>query len=91
MIPESYKFYKDTQPLRDRLQFVYFWDFAKAYLKDPLVGEQRNKSLVGTGAGLRLGLWDNFYLRFDWGFPVTSKPSDDSDSQVYVWAHLDLL
>lgn len=76
--------------IQDRVQFVYFWDFGQGYLRNALVGEEKSKSLMGAGWGLRLNLWKNFYLKADWGFPLDPQPSDKSKSTAHLWAHWDL-
>ena len=76
---------KKRRSLMDAIQFVYFVDFGKCYLKKPRAGEKKNRLLIGTGIGLRFNLYDNLTGRIDWGFPVGSEePSDHSSSTVHV-------
>jgi hemolysin activation/secretion protein len=77
--------------LRDKIQMVYFWDYGKAFLRNPLVGEKGHDALWSTGWGIRFQPWKNFYLKVDWGFPLGPKPSDNSKSTVHLWAHIDLI
>ena len=91
IFPESFKITNERKPLRDALQFVYFCDYGQAWLREPLVGERETKSLWGAGVGLRLNLWDNFYIRADWARPIQPEPSDGADNKIHLWAHLDLI
>ncbi len=83
--PENDRFF-----LKERIQLVYFMDYAKAYLRDPLVGEIKDKSLAGAGLGLRVNPWDDFSFGLDWGFPLEDDPSDGSESTVHIWSRYDL-
>ena len=91
IFPEGFKLAGSNKPLRDAVQFVYFWDYGHAFLRNPLVGEKEKATLMSVGAGLRLNLWDDFYIRADWGVPLHSEPSDGADNKIHIWAHLDLI
>ncbi|MCX5704807.1 MAG: hypothetical protein NTZ92_01920 [Candidatus Omnitrophica bacterium] len=77
--------------LRDKIQFVWFWDYGQGWLRSPLVGEHGSDTLMGAGWGIRFQPWKDFYLKADWGFPLHPRTSDNSKSTVYLWAHIDLL
>jgi hemolysin activation/secretion protein len=77
--------------LRDKIQMVYFWDYGKGFLRNPLVGEKGHDTLWSTGWGIRFAPWKDCYLKVDWGFPLGPKPSDNSKSTVHIWAHIDLI
>lgn len=77
------------QAFYDKMQWVYFWDFGEGYLRDALVGEKKSETLMSAGVGFRLGLWKNFFLRLDWGFPIHPTPSDKSKNRVHLWGHSD--
>ncbi len=76
---------KENASLRDAMQFVYFVDFGEGFLKNPAVGEEKNKFLVGAGLGLRFEFYKHFRGRVDWGFPVGSEDaSDGSENRVHI-------
>ena len=77
--------------LRDKIQLVYFYDYGKAFLRNPLIGEKGHDALWSTGWGIRFAPWKNFYLKVDWGFPLGPRTSDNSKSTVHIWAHIDLI
>jgi len=70
---------------RHRLQFLLFADFGYVDMKEPLPGEQDSDTLVGVGAGLRLGLTKYSQMRLDIGYPL--EKTEESDNPR---AHLSL-
>ena len=84
-------FDKTGTPLKEAIQFAYFVDFGKGYLKKPRTGEVGSKFLIGTGLGLRFEFTERFRGRVDWGFPVgNEEPSDGSTSRVHLGFQYDL-
>jgi hemolysin activation/secretion protein len=75
---------EDDNHIIDTLQFVYFIDAGKGYLESARVGEDKDKYLVGAGVGLRFNMFKNLNGRIDWGFPMNTEPSDDSDSTFHI-------
>jgi hemolysin activation/secretion protein len=88
--PSGLRVPKDEGLLKDKLQLVYFCDFGHAFLRDPLVGEKKRKSLLGAGAGFRLNLWRKFFISVDWAKPLAPNPSDDKKDKVHIWTHFDV-
>jgi hemolysin activation/secretion protein len=76
---------KKGTSLMDAIQFVYFVDFGKAYLKKPRAGEKKDRLFTSVGFGLRLELYGHLKGMVDIGFPVgNEEPSDGSDNTVHV-------
>ncbi len=76
---------KKGTSLMDAIQFVYFVDFGKAYLKKPRVGEKKDRLFTSVGLGLRFELYEHLKGMVDIGFPVgNEEPSDGSDNTVHV-------
>ena len=87
IFPKEFKLPKSKEgtALRDAMQFVYFVDLGEGFLKNPRVGEEKNKFLVGAGLGLRFELYKHLRGRIDWAFPMGSQePSDGSASRVHI-------
>ena len=82
---------KEMTPLRKAIQFSYFVDFGRGYLKKPRVGEKQARFLIGGGLGLRFEFSKRLRGKIDWGFPLgNEEPSDDSSSTVYLDFQWDL-
>jgi len=72
---------------KEFIQLVGFVDYGKVFLKSPLAGEHKNNEITGAGIGLRVYFPGDLNISVDWGFPVGGeKPSDGSDSVVYIKA-----
>lgn len=72
---------------QDHLEFLTFIDFgyAKEYKKTSLyTGE---KTLLGTGLGLRYYIGNNLSLKFDWGYPIF-KVFNNESSKIYLQGSL---
>ncbi|NOY80189.1 MAG: BamA/TamA family outer membrane protein [Kiritimatiellaeota bacterium] len=70
---------------RHRFQFLLFTDFGYVDMKNPLPGEQDTDTLLGVGAGLRLGLTKYSQMSLDIGYPL--EKTEESDNPR---AHLSL-
>jgi len=70
---------------RHRLQFLLFSDFGYVDMKNPLPGEQDSDTLIGVGAGLRLGLTKYSQMSLDFGYPLEKTQESDNPR-----AHLSL-
>ncbi len=67
-----------------RLQFLFFFDYGLVQMKNPLPGEQADKSLASVGAGLRLGLTRYSQFRFDWGIPIMKTEESQNRGRGHV-------
>jgi hemolysin activation/secretion protein len=64
------------------LQGLVFLDWGNVSPSEPLSGERDRRTLMSSGAGLRLLAAQNLALRFDWGYQLKSVPEDTKDSRV---------
>ncbi len=81
--PADWKFPYSKEPLRQQVQLVGFVDGGYAGVKHALAGERKNRDIAGAGVGVRVHLWDKFYGRVEWGFPIGSTPTDNRSSAFY--------
>jgi len=72
-------------PLKDKeiMQIALFVDTGYAEVKNPVVGQKKDESLTGAGAGLRFNLPFEINIRFDVGFPVDPSETSDGKDEVY--------
>ena len=92
LFPANWKLPFSAEPIRKQIQVVGFFDYGAGRLRKPLVGEEKNRTLMGTGVGLRVHLFDRVYARVEWGFPVGgSDPVDGRNSAFYFGVTMDLL
>ena len=90
-IPKSVKLPFSKEELRSQIQMVGFIDFGDGTLKRPEAGERTRHSLTGMGFGLRAHLYDKYYGRIQWGFPIGSTASDTRGSTFYFGVSAELL
>jgi hemolysin activation/secretion protein len=82
-IPEGVKLPYAKEPLKKSLQGILFADAGTGSLRQPLTGEKKDRDLAGIGLGARAHLWDKFYARFEWAFPVGDRAFDRKDKVFY--------
>lgn len=63
--------------IRDSIQYVAFLDYGEVHLRSPQMGEDRDRELLGVGAGMRLSIKKNVYGRFDMGWPLGDHPVNE--------------
>ena len=78
-----------VMPLKQKelLQFAFFIDNGGVIVRSPAPGESKQHNLTGGGAGVRMQLPYDIYLKTDVGFPI--KPCDNSEDRkplVYLQA-----
>jgi hemolysin activation/secretion protein len=57
-------------PFDDQLQLLAFFDYGKAYIRDPVPGEASSIELASAGVGLRYAIARYLSVRFDYGWPL---------------------
>lgn len=62
------------------LRFHVFWDTGVGGIHDPLPSQDDRFSLVSTGLGARLRLFDHFNGAIDFGVPILTGPDSESGS-----------
>lgn len=82
-IPEGLRLPYAKQPIKKDLQGILFADVGTGGIRRPLSGEKKEKDLAGIGLGVRAHLWDKFYARLEWAFPVGDRPFDLKDKVFY--------
>ncbi len=81
--PKDWKLPFSKNPLRNQINGVAFFDFGGGVLRNPLVGEEKDRSLAGIGGGLRVNLFDRVYARFQWAAPLASNPNNGASGVFY--------
>lgn len=71
--PKDWKLPYSSEPVRKQIQGVGFFDFGGGNLRQPLVGEKDNRTLAGTGIGMRIRMFDKVYARIQWAMPTGSR------------------
>jgi hemolysin activation/secretion protein len=71
--PKDWKLPYSTEPVRKQIQAVGFFDFGGGNLRKPLAGEKNNRTLAGTGIGMRIRMFDKVYGRIQWAMPTGSR------------------
>ena len=81
--PKKWKLPYSKESLRNQIQAVPFFDFGGGNLRKPLTGEKGERTLAGTGIGVRIHLYDKVYGRVQWATPISSKSSNGSKTAFY--------
>lgn len=71
------------EQLRQAVQFVGFFDFGTGNLRNTLPGENRNKTLMGAGGGLRVHIYDRIFARFQWAGNLGDRAADGKNGAFY--------
>jgi len=76
--------------LEDQMQFLGFFDFGYARVKDfdPNNDGIRERTLESAGVGVRYTVSRNFSLRFDYGFPLRDLEVNGHNHNVHLGAIL---
>jgi len=69
--------------LKERAQFVVFYDMAFLYTLDPQEGQLPEQNIEGYGVGVRAGLFDHITAQIFVGIPQVSTISTSADSPRY--------
>jgi len=81
--PEDWKLPYSSEPLRQQVQAIGFFDFGGGALRHRLNGEDRSKFLAGLGGGVKLHLFDHIYGRAQWGGRIGDKAVDGARGAFY--------
>ncbi len=91
LITPSYFFPEDwhlpylNEPLRRQIELVAFLDEGYGMLRGPSATESPHRHLMGTGAGLRMHVWQNIYARTEWAAALGAHPLTDSDRYQFYF------
>ncbi len=83
-IPQKIKWPATTIPIRDSVRCVGFVDFGRAFVSSPFPEEDKSRTLVGIGGGIRVSLAKNIQARVDWGVPVGRKSSQTNGGGTHL-------
>ncbi|MBI5145193.1 MAG: ShlB/FhaC/HecB family hemolysin secretion/activation protein [Candidatus Omnitrophica bacterium] len=82
-LPKDIKVPFSKAKLYDALRIVTFYDWGNVRLRRPQAGEEKYKTLRGTGCGIRFNLPEDFALRIDFAWPLDKTPSDEN--HLHPW------
>jgi len=78
-IPSSWKIPYASNKLKDDITPLIFVDYGYASRRGTLSeGEKKSVSDLGVGTGVRVRVFDQAMLRFEWGWHVANKPLTES-------------
>ena len=81
--PKDWKLPYSSEPLRQQIQGVAFFDMGAGGIRHPQPGEADSRTLAGMGGGIRIHLYDKVYGRFQWAGRTGAKIGSGSDSAFY--------
>lgn len=80
-VPEDWTLPYGIGSFRNALQWVTFLDYGYGYTRSPLSTQDRSRSLLGIGGGVRLRLRQNIYAGLEWGFALAHEPLSEVGRQ----------
>lgn len=69
-LPDEIKLPYSRVPLKDNIQGILFFDYAFGYRRGKIEGERTFDRMGSLGLGVRVRLYDQMYLRLEWGVPL---------------------
>lgn len=82
-VPKSFKVPFSKSSIYDAVRFVGFYDWANVNLKRLQAGDKKNRTVRSAGFGVRVNIVENFFARYEIGWPLDYKPSDGKG--VHQW------
>lgn len=77
-IPDNWKLPYAEATLKDQTTFVTFADYGWGGRRGALQSEKGEANLLGLGAGVRFSLFNQAFIRMEWGFPMgANNPSTE--------------
>ena len=83
LLPRSMPVPFSKAKLYDSFRLTVFYDSGYVRSRNPQAGEPKKKNLDSLGWGMRLNLPQNFFIRLDFAWPVTGKPSDSHNQHIW--------
>lgn len=83
-IPRSARFLYLKTRVYDAFRFVGFYDWANVNLRKLQPGDKKNRTFRSAGCGIRLNLRENFFGRYEIGWPLDNKPSDGKRAHQWI-------
>jgi hemolysin activation/secretion protein len=85
-IPEAIKLPYEQNSVRDNTSALVFYDYAWGKRRFPVDGMKSTANLAGIGFGIRTRLYNQVFLRFEWGFPVHDKTRTEAGNSRFHFA-----
>ncbi|MFH0764490.1 MAG: ShlB/FhaC/HecB family hemolysin secretion/activation protein [Candidatus Omnitrophota bacterium] len=84
-LPKELKLPFDQKPLRDEITGLIFFDHGFGTKRGDIQGDRVEYKLASVGTGVRLNLYDQVVLRFEWGFiiPMGNPSLSESGSSRF--------
>ena len=82
-VPRSLKVPFSKSRIYDAVRFIGFYDWANVHLKTLQPGDRKNRTLRSAGCGIRVNILENFFARYEIGWPLDQIPSDGK--HVHQW------
>ena len=83
--PKKWKLPRTQETLREQIQGVTFFDFGGGCLRKPLSSEKHERTLAGTGLGVRIHMYDRIYARIQWAMPTGSRPQMTGSETAFYY------
>lgn len=82
-VPRAMKVPFSKTRVYDAIRFIGFYDWTNVHLKTLQAGDKKNRTLRSAGCGIRINLAENFFARYEIGWPLDGRPSDGKG--VHQW------
>lgn len=82
-VPKSLKLPFSKSRVYDAFRIVGFYDWGNVHLKSQQAGDKKNRTARSAGGGIRLNLLENLFARYEIGWPLDKRPSDNK--AVHHW------
>lgn len=86
VIPRSWKLARSQVLLRNQIEPLVFVDAGGGRLKKTLPGEEAHKFLLGVGAGFRIRVYNNVFLRLEWAKHLGDEPAGGAGQATFRFA-----
>jgi hemolysin activation/secretion protein len=86
-LPDSFKLPGSKDPLKKNIQGLLFFDHGYGVKRGANEGEKNEQKLASCGTGMRIRVYDQLYVRLEWGFilPMGDKSlTESADSHFHV-------
>ncbi len=83
-VPKSFKVPFSKSRIYDAIRIIGFYDWSNAHLKTLQAGDKKNRTVRSAGCGIRLNILENFFARYEIGWPLDKKPSDGKNLHHWI-------
>ena len=84
LIPSFIRIPFTGDTLKDQLEFVFFTDVGIGEIEEPLAGEDEDKTMAGTGVGIRMLKYKGVSMRLEWGSVLGDESVFGGDNRFYA-------